>query len=442
LAPLTDLSANLNIVFLAIVGSLLLYAGRRRRVGDAPHCRSCNYLLHGLSSERCPECGSALSSDAIIYGEPRRRWKSFLAGWLVLLLLGILVFTGGISELQSVDWYHYKPAHFVLRDLNSGRAPDQQRAWTELVRRDAATLLSAKTRDAMARFALTQQANAAQPYNSMDTNWVNYLGVRCLANDLPADERTKFFEQSIRTKLIVRSSVVAGDPVPYIVSHEGLGPTTNNFWTRLTSQSISIDGRQIEGPSGGSTSFGGFGIGSWGTSTICPSTGKHVLGLTIRIEIFTDPMDLPGASTFRYQTDRTLTDNFEVLSVRPVNLIRTIFDPKLSAVVKASLSPRDFHYRLKDHFLDGTIQFTHPPMNLAFDVIALYGGKEHRLGEMTYHVSPPTGGYGISGFFTDPPPARVDLVLRPSEQAAADTVDIYSYWNQEMMYPNVPVAQQ
>jgi hypothetical protein len=226
---LIDLSANLDIVFLAILGSLLLYVGRRRRVGGAPHCRNCNYLLHGLSSERCPECGSVLSSAAIVYGEPRRRWKSFFAGWLVLLLLGFLVFTGGISEFQSVDWYHYKPAHFVLRDLNSGRAPDQQRAWTELMRRDAAKSLSADVRDAMARFTLTQQANAVQPYNSLDTDTINYLGARCLANDLPADQRTRFFEQSIRTKLIVRNPVVAGDRVPYLTIHDGLGPTTGNL---------------------------------------------------------------------------------------------------------------------------------------------------------------------------------------------------------------------
>jgi hypothetical protein len=439
---LTDLSANLNIVFLAIVGSLLLYAGRRRRVGDAPHCRNCNYLLHGLSSERCPECGSALSSAAIVHGEPRRRWKSFFAGWLVLLLAGVLVFTDGISQLQSVDWYHYKPTYFVLRDLNSGRAPDQQKAWTELMRRDTAKSLSADVRDAMARFALMRQANAVQPYNSLDTDTVNYLGGRCLANDLPADERTRFFEQSIRTKLIVRNSVVAGDRVPYLAFHEGLGPTTNNFWMRLTSRSISIDGRQIEGLSGGSASFGGFGSGSWGTTANCPSAGKHVLSLTIRIEIFSGPMDSRGVNVLEYQTDRTFTGNFEVLPVIPVNLIRPIFDPKLSAVVKASLSPRGFQYRLKDHSLDGTIQFNNPPIDLAFDVIALYGGKEHRLGEVTYHFPAGTSAYGISGFFADPPPAKIDLALRPSKQAVTDTVDIYSYWNQEMMFPNVPVAAQ
>jgi hypothetical protein len=442
LAPLTDLSANLNIVFLAIVGSLLLYAGRRRRVGDAPHCRNCNYLLHGLSSERCPECGSALSADAIVYGEPRRRWKTFVAGWLVLVLLGILVFTSGISQLQSVDWYRYKPTHFVLRDLNSGRAPDQQRAWTELIRRDAAKSLSADARDVMASFALNRQANAAPIYNPLDIDTINYLGARCLLKDLPADQLTRFFDQSVRTKLVVRPTVIAGDRVAYLAILGHQGPNTNNFWTRLTNRSISIDGHQIDGPSGGSTSFAGFGSGSWGTSTNCPSAGKHELSLTICAEVFTGQMYLPGASTLQYQTDRTLSANFEVLPVRPVNLIRTIFDPKLSAVVKASLSPRDFRYRLKDHFLDGTIQFTNPPMNLAFDVIALYGGKEHRLSEMTYRVSPGTGGYGVSGFFTDPPPAKIDLVLRPSEKVAADTVDIYSYWNQEMMFPNVPVAQQ
>ena len=295
-----------------------------------------------------------------------RRWKSFFAGWLVLLLAGdsrlhrrdISASERGLVSLQANI---FCTAGFEFRN-----APDQQKAWTELMRRDAAKSLSADVRDAMARFALTRQANAVQPYNSLDIDTVNYLGGRCLANDLPADERTRFFEQSIRTKLIVRNSVVAGDRVPYLAIHEGLGPTTNNFWMRLTSRSISIDGRQIEGLSGGSASFGGFGSGSWGTTTNCPSAGKHVLSLTIRIEIFSGPMDSPGVNMFEYQTDRTFTGNFEVLPVIPVNLIRPIFDPKLSAVVKASLSPRGFHYRLKDHSLDGTIQFNNPPIEPRF----------------------------------------------------------------------------
>jgi hypothetical protein len=437
---LSDLFVTLLIVVFGVLGGSLLYIGRGRRVGDDPHCRKCDYLLRGLSSERCPECGSLLSPAAIVYGEPRRRWKTFLAGLLVLLLVGILIIGGGVDQLQNVDWYHYKPTYVVLRDLNSGRLIDQQKAWTELMRRDADKSLWANTRDAMARFALARQANAAQPYNSLDTDTINYLGRRCLAKDLPAGQLTRFFEQSIRTKLAIRKTVVLGDWVPYLTIHEGLGPT-QGFWTELSSAGLKLDGRTIDGYSGGSGSYSGFGSGSLGTSTKCPAPGKHELSVTVRIRIFNGSMSAPGLSTLEYQSDRTMTGNFEVVATRLANLIQPVFDRKLAAAMKAAVTPQAFRYSLKYHMFEGTIQFNNPPMSLACDVIARYGGKEHQVGEVTYHFPAGTGGYSTSGSVPDPPPATVDVVLRPSEQAAVDTVDIYSYWSQEIVFPNVPVAR-
>ncbi|MGD0140984.1 MAG: hypothetical protein ABSD28_19140 [Tepidisphaeraceae bacterium] len=438
---MSDLFVTLLIVVFGVLGGSLLYIGRRRRVGDEPHCRKCNYILRGLSSERCPECGSVLLPAAIVYGEPRRRWKTFLAGWLVLLLFGILIISGGVDQLQNVDWYHYKPTYFVLRDLNSGRLAEQHGAWTELMRRDADKSLSANTRDVMARFALARQANAAQPYNSLDTDTINYLGRRCLSKDLPADQLTKFFEQSVKTKLMVRSKVVAGDAVPYSVIHDGLGPSTGGFWTKMTSETVTIDGAKNEWSFGGSSESSGFGSGSFGTMAKCPSPGKHELSATMRIEIFNGSMGGPGLSTLEYQSDRTMTGGFEVLASKPANLIQPIFDRKLAAAMKAAVTPQAFRYSLKDHRFEGTIQFNNPPMSLACDVIARYGGKEHRVGEVTYHFPAGTGGYSTSGSVPDPPPATVDVILRPSEQAAVDTVDIYSYWSQEIVFPNVPVAR-
>jgi len=376
-----------------------------------------------------------------VYGERRRRWKTFLAGWLVLLPLGIFISIGGVSQLQNVDWYHYEPTYFVLRDLNSGRAADQQRAWTELMRRDADKSLSANTRDAMARFALVRQASVVAPYNPLDTDTINYLGRRCLAKDLPADQLTKFFEQSIRTKLAIRNTVVLGDWVPYLTIHDGWGPTQGNFWTKLSSGGLKLDGRTIDGYSGGSGSYTGFGSGSLGTSTKCPAPGKHELCVTVRIEIFTGSMGAPGASTLEYRSDRTITGNFEVVATRPANLLQPVFDPKLAAAVKAAVTPQAFSYSRKDRMLGGMIQFNSPPVNLACDVIARYGGKEHQISEVTYHAPGGTNGYSISGSVPDPPPATVDVILRPSEKAAEDTVDIYSYWNQEMVFPNVPVSR-
>jgi len=34
------------------IGARLLYVGRKRRIGTEPHCRKCDYLLHGISSGR------------------------------------------------------------------------------------------------------------------------------------------------------------------------------------------------------------------------------------------------------------------------------------------------------------------------------------------------------------------------------------------------------
>ncbi len=57
----------LGVILLAL-GIILTYRESSRRLGDDPHCRKCGYLLHGLESQRCPECGATLSPEAIARG--------------------------------------------------------------------------------------------------------------------------------------------------------------------------------------------------------------------------------------------------------------------------------------------------------------------------------------------------------------------------------------
>jgi hypothetical protein len=377
-----NLIALLSMGVFSAFGGLLLYTGRARRIGNDPHCRKCNYLLHGLSSERCPECGSALSPAAIVYGEPHRRWRSFLAGCLILLMCAALLLTGATSGLQNVDWYQYKPAYFVLKDLNSSLPADQQKAWTELMHRDRTSSLSPKTRDKMALFALTRQANAAQPYNSLDFDTINYFGARCLAKDLPADQITRFFDQSTRMKLSVRPKVVKDDRVPFVAAHDGLGPATNNFWTKLVITSVIIDGKD-QRTGGGSCAYGGSGAGSFGSDINCPTPGKHQISVTMHVESFIGLMGSISSSTLEYQSDQTMTANFEVLPLKPPNFIHAIFDPKLTAAMNAALKPGDFNYSAANHSLNGEIYFKNPPISAAYEVVARFGGKDHSLGEVT-----------------------------------------------------------
>jgi hypothetical protein len=93
---LSLLVTNLSILIL-LTGIVLLHAGAflirighwPRRAGTDPFCRRCDYLLLGIESDRCPECGQFLSPRTIIRGHRRRRTPLTLLG-VLLLFLGIL----------------------------------------------------------------------------------------------------------------------------------------------------------------------------------------------------------------------------------------------------------------------------------------------------------------------------------------------------------------
>jgi hypothetical protein len=361
-------------------------------------------------------------------------------GWLVVLLVGSLWATDAIIRLQGVDWYQYEPTYFVLKDLNSNQIVTAQRAWAELVRRDAGGSLSAQTRDRLVKFALVRQGNAKVPYNSLDMDSVNYLGNRAAANDLAQEEMTKFFEQAVRLRLVVRPKVLAGDPVPYAALHDGLGPSSG-FWTKLTMNGVAIDGKNVRGNTGGYSAFGSFGSGSSGSLLECRTPGKHAVSLTFRIEIFSGAFDAPG-STPLYRSDRTVTGGFEVLATRPANLIQAVFDPKRAVAIKAAIALEPLHFNAGNgNSFTGSIDFRTIPVNFAFDVYARHGGTEWSLGTVT--CSAGTGPWDCSVFGKGDAsiPPTVDIILRPSEKAARETVDEYSYWNQELIYQNVPVAR-
>jgi hypothetical protein len=153
-------SFSIPIILLVVPAALAIYlliVGRRRRIGTEAHCRKCNYLLHGIDSDRCPECGPILDTAGIVRGEWQRRLVPFVFGWLIVGGLAVFLAVGGFSAARNINWYHYKPTHFVLKDLKSQNAALSLQAWDELVRRDGAGSLSAAARNELVVFALAQQ---------------------------------------------------------------------------------------------------------------------------------------------------------------------------------------------------------------------------------------------------------------------------------------------
>ena len=439
----------LGFLFLSL-GVILLGLGvgmtvreSRRRIGSEPHCRKCGYLLLGLESERCPECGAILSPDAIARGAPRPRWKALRPKWLLLVLFGLGLIVSQTPVLQSVNWYHYKPTWLVLRDLKSPSAIDVQRAWTELINRDQAGSLSAASRDAMVRFALARQASAPTPPTPLDNAVVNYLAARCAAGDLPADQQNKFFDQSIQTFPLLRATVVPGDPVPYGVSYVASLGSGSHFWGRVTYSDLKFDGKAVGGSAPVDLQFSSSGgSGSSWTTMNCPAVGKHAFSETVHVEVFSGPMQHPLAGAALFTAMRVLTGGFEVVPAGSKDVIKPLFDPTQQAAVNAAVSPAYFTYAHGSRQLNGMINFTSPPVNLAFEVFARYGGKEYPLGQVSCRAGPGMDGYGVFGVMPAPPANAIEVILRPSRQAAAGTSGLYSYWNKEIVFKNVRVKTQ
>src|SRR5437879_2204881 len=90
-----------------------------RRVGELPHCPSCDYILANLpTTARCPECGTPVSESNAVRGE-RHRSRGLTISGASLILFGVLflgLFVAGL--LGTIDWNRHKPLSWLIRDLD------------------------------------------------------------------------------------------------------------------------------------------------------------------------------------------------------------------------------------------------------------------------------------------------------------------------------------
>jgi hypothetical protein len=131
-----------------------------KRRGNEPQCCGCGYSLIGLASQKCPECGAVLSPQHVLHGRRQRKMGPGLTG-VAMVLFGIAVLSpamlGGISR---IEWYHFKPAFLVMRDLRSSVPTMANQAIIELDRRDQTGGLSPGYQHQLLQMALVQQATS------------------------------------------------------------------------------------------------------------------------------------------------------------------------------------------------------------------------------------------------------------------------------------------
>ena len=95
--------------------------------------------------------------------------------------------------------------------------------------------------------------------------------------------------------------------------------------------------------------------------------------------------------------------------------------------------------RGQDKGIEVSLNIEKPPANAAFEVLARVGGKEHRITTIAHPAGASTnhgfGSFDLPRFDGD----RLDLILRSSDEALRETVDMYLAWRGEIVIENVQV---
>ncbi|MGD0139222.1 MAG: hypothetical protein ABSD28_10115 [Tepidisphaeraceae bacterium] len=344
--------------FLALCGLWMILRPSRRRVGIEPRCHHCDYILIGITSERCPECGTVIDPRHAARGHRRSRRIRVITG-LVLLSVALAVSWSPVENWsQSIYWYQYRPTFLVMQDLEHGNgrpAPANnplERAWghgwlservdlarvalDELLRRDKLGKLSPEYRHQIDEMAL---ADLSVPITAPVQYYLNdELGDRLIAGKLTADEQATIYRRAIAMTLSARPIVMQWDDVPIRVRFQTCLPSSsrNDLGIEARYKSVRIDGEEVEWSryarwgQPNSTYLGG-GEDVDDCRQISYSTlGQHRIDVDMQIDVVCESTNYypRQRSTVHSELHRLSTSFVETKPTLLVKIIRFVLDPE------------------------------------------------------------------------------------------------------------------
>lgn len=436
---------------------LVVVGWRGRRVGDHPHCRRCEFDLFGLREDAaaCPECGAdTRSAGTVRIGVRERRRGMVLTGAALLLLSGGWLGLVAWGAASNVNWQPYKPVWWLRIELSSGNRATADAALKTLKRRIEFNALSQRQIDGLIDEALSRQADLNRPWNP---RWGDLVEKVQAEGKLDAARAERYAEQAVDGAMTfkVRPRVTRGAPISYRIVHgtARVGDDyEDRFYLRMKGRTLTLGGvREVNG--GGS----GHGLsatgGGWSGRTFQLSTeqwamipdGNHTLTCETQGTVRTSSK---GSAPVIWSSPMTFSAEVEIVPAdRPT--ATPMVDASQRAAVEAALSPG--RLELRNQYgtgagvrLAGRVNIRRPPIGVAFEVfVRTPDGREWRIGQ----ISKPAGGQtsyhigrNVPGFPVDQ--KTVDLILRPSREVAAGTVDVFEYWGDEVVLKGVSVEDK
>jgi hypothetical protein len=453
-------AAGVSIIAL-LIGGWLFFRRPRKRRGNEPHCGKCDYPLSGISSERCPECGTVIDAKSLSYGQRRGQLIRRVIGTVVVMIGVGVSWTPVQRWAGSVYWYQYRPTFLVMRDLKNGSGlpcpmndpldvPMSTHGWLseevdlarcaldELLRREKRGALSPTYRHEIDELALAKLT--VKETTPVECYLRQQLVDRAVEGKLTAEEQANFYQRVVSVELSARQRVVQGNIVPIRFRYKSAGYDATSRAFVSTIRRLEIDGTDTAQKLEEQEICGDWDV-NCDQAISCLELGKHTLNVELQIDFREDG---PDGKTIHSEI-RHLTTSFQVLPNAPETAIALLNDPpadKLRACI--SVPELGFYVHEKEFGgLLGQLKISPVPVGVAFDVYARVDGHEWELGHGAGAAGDAEAFIGLQSEGREAPmpikvPDSIDIILRSSTRVAAGTLDLYSVWNGELVLKKVP----
>lgn len=232
------------MIFVALaliaVGSWICLTGLiARRQGFERRCSHCDYILSGLHSRKCPECGSEFSESEQCVGQQKRKLSRIAYGVPVLLLGMGLVSDSWLHWSNGIIWYRCLPTSLVARSMMIG----ERNATAVLTERCLSNRLSRADAQLITRSIVTLAEDSDfRRLNQPTLDLFESIRMRGLASP---DQLDRLYGQLVRPTLAVRPIARQGDAVPIIVKCWQRCPSGAVLRYNVTVEGLKVDGKAV-----------------------------------------------------------------------------------------------------------------------------------------------------------------------------------------------------
>jgi hypothetical protein len=422
----------LPLALASLAGLLLLAWGLRGRLlDDHPCCRRCGYDLLGRDdATRCPECGADLGRRrARRRGRRRRRRVAIAAGSMLALLAGSAGGWIAVQASRGFDFNTIKPLWMLRLDARSGDAL----ALGEVNNRLQAGRLEAAAVQAVVQDALAAQADPSRPWDPM---WGELIEGARRAKLLATEDWRLYRRNAVTVDCRARPRIRAGDPLPVIA----------RFTERLGTSSLLRPVAVLESPAWRPmppqvAQPRGAGMSLLLDPACIPGPGRPTIELSWRV----------GSTASGLAPDDDVEQRLEPVRVEvevrapdddPIELI--VGEPLRAAVAESVgiRSCRAKHTIAGRRYVQVRVALEDPPVDCAFEVLLQDGHRRWRLGRIIARRAWPgddRAGVYLDCMADDLGGPTLDLVLRPDRAAAAESMDLWRIWGEEIVIEGVRV---